>query len=264
MILKVHLDGAASYDVGDEIWQESLADAIHAEAETIAGYAGSDLLQSSDQAQRNALRDRIVGEMTAALVSVGDRYRAPDGVLYSLIEESSVDAPCGGGRLSGYGQSHVRADRRRGPSIRRPTARIGWNPPCCCSLERRHRRCGDDLVQRRDPRVRRRPRREDASRDPLTSFPPRSRLAAVVEPVELSSCRSHEANTVRSYRSARTLATASLEDLDGDRGLSCSRLCSKPGLRAVCVGIEPVGGERCQLAIYYQGLGKAHGSGTSS
>ena len=89
MILKVHLDGAASYDVGDEIWQESLADAIHAEAETIAGYAGSDLLQSPDQAQRNALRDRIVGEMTAALVSVGDRYRAPDGVLYSLIEESA-------------------------------------------------------------------------------------------------------------------------------------------------------------------------------
>jgi hypothetical protein len=99
MILKVHLDGAASYDVGDEVWQESLADAIHAEAETIAGYAGSDLLQSSDQAQRNALRDRIVGEMTAALVSVGDPYRALDGVLYSLIEESSVDAPSGGGRL---------------------------------------------------------------------------------------------------------------------------------------------------------------------
>ena len=46
MILKVHLQGAASYDVGDEIWQESLADAIHAEAETIAGYAGSDLLES--------------------------------------------------------------------------------------------------------------------------------------------------------------------------------------------------------------------------
>jgi hypothetical protein len=100
MILKVHLDGAASYDVGDEIWQESLADAIRAEAETIASYARSDLLQSSDQAQRNALRDRIVGEMTAALVSAGDRYRAPDGVLYSMLEESSVDAPCRRGRLS--------------------------------------------------------------------------------------------------------------------------------------------------------------------
>ncbi len=103
MILKVHLDGAASHDVGGEIWQESLVDAIHVEAETIASYAGSDLLQSSDQAHRNALRDRIVREMTAALVSVGDRYCAPDGVLYSLIEESAVDAPCGGGRLTAMG-----------------------------------------------------------------------------------------------------------------------------------------------------------------
>ena len=59
MILKVHLQGAASYDVGDEIWQVSLADAIHAEAETIAGYAGSDLLESPSQAHRDViLRDR--------------------------------------------------------------------------------------------------------------------------------------------------------------------------------------------------------------
>ena len=103
MILKVHLQGAASYDVGDEIWQESLADAIHAEAETIAGYAGSDLLESPDQAHRDALRDRLVDEMTSALVSVGDRYRAPDGVLYSLIEQSAPDPPSGEGRLSAMG-----------------------------------------------------------------------------------------------------------------------------------------------------------------
>ena len=59
MILKVHLDGAACYDVGDEIWQEPLADALHAEAETIAGYAGSDLLESPDQAHRDALNRRL-------------------------------------------------------------------------------------------------------------------------------------------------------------------------------------------------------------
>jgi hypothetical protein len=76
MILKVHLQGAPSYDVGDEIWQESLANAIHAEAETIAGYAGSDLLESPDQAHRDALRDQIVGKMTSALVNVGDRTAA--------------------------------------------------------------------------------------------------------------------------------------------------------------------------------------------
>lgn len=100
MILKVHLHGAASYDIGDEIWQQSLADAVHTEAETIACYAGSDLLESPDQAHRAALCDRLVDEMTSALVNVGDRYRAPDRVLYSLVEQSAPDPGSGGGRLS--------------------------------------------------------------------------------------------------------------------------------------------------------------------
>jgi hypothetical protein len=100
MILKVHVDGAPSYEIGDEIWHGSLADAISAEAETIAGYAGSDLLESPDQAHRNALRDRIIAEMAAALVKIGDRYRAPDGVLYSLIEPPALDHPVDEGRLS--------------------------------------------------------------------------------------------------------------------------------------------------------------------
>jgi hypothetical protein len=103
MILKVHLQGAAYYDLGDEIWQESLADAIRAEAETIASYAGSELLESPDRAHRAALRDRIVGEMTSALVSVGDRYRAPDGVLYSLIDGSMPDPCTNEGRLKAVG-----------------------------------------------------------------------------------------------------------------------------------------------------------------
>jgi hypothetical protein len=103
MNLKVHLQGAASHDFGDEIWQEPLADAIRVEGETIAGYAGDDLLDSPDQAHRDGLRNRIVDEMTSALVRVGDRYRAPDGVLYSLTEESAVDPPSDGGRLSAMG-----------------------------------------------------------------------------------------------------------------------------------------------------------------
>jgi hypothetical protein len=103
MILKVHLHGAASYEVGDEIWQESLTHAIRAEAETIAGYAGSGLLESPNEPDRDALRDRIVDEMTFGLVSVGDRYRAPDGVLYSLIEQSGADPLSGEGRLRAMG-----------------------------------------------------------------------------------------------------------------------------------------------------------------
>jgi hypothetical protein len=35
MILKVDLHGAASYKIGDEIWQQPLSDAIQDEAEII-------------------------------------------------------------------------------------------------------------------------------------------------------------------------------------------------------------------------------------
>jgi hypothetical protein len=82
MILQVHLQGGASHDVGDEIWEEALGDAIRVEAESIVCTAGPDLLAAG----HNELRDRIVAEMSKALSEVGDSYRAPDGVWYSLIE----------------------------------------------------------------------------------------------------------------------------------------------------------------------------------
>ena len=87
MILKVHLEGVASHDVGDEIWQETLSDAIRAEAESIVYTAGPDLLAVG----HNQLRDRIVAEMSGALSDVGDTYRAPDGILYSLIEAVGIE-----------------------------------------------------------------------------------------------------------------------------------------------------------------------------
>jgi hypothetical protein len=100
MILRVRVPGAHDYIIGDEIWQESLADAIAAEAETIASYAGSDLLESPDPAHRDVLRDRLVHDMTSALVSVGDEYQAPDGVRYSLIDGVGLDATEATGTLS--------------------------------------------------------------------------------------------------------------------------------------------------------------------
>jgi hypothetical protein len=99
MILRVHVQGAHDYDVGDEIWQQPLAEAIAAEAHTIAGYAGSDLLESPDQAHRDALREQIIVEMTSALVHVGDKYCAPDGVRYSLVDEPEPGSVAG--RLNG-------------------------------------------------------------------------------------------------------------------------------------------------------------------
>jgi hypothetical protein len=87
MILKAHLQGAASHDVGDEIWQVALSDALLAEAESIVYSAGSDLVEAG----HDQPRDRIVAEMSEALSQVGDTYRAPDGILYSLSEPSAVE-----------------------------------------------------------------------------------------------------------------------------------------------------------------------------
>lgn len=64
MMLKVHLQSAEPYEIGPEIWQQPLAEAIFAEAETIAGYAGSDLLESPDKSHRDQFRKRIIAEMT--------------------------------------------------------------------------------------------------------------------------------------------------------------------------------------------------------
>jgi hypothetical protein len=100
MILKVHLQGAPHYEVGDEIWQQPLADAIAAEAETIADYAIADLIQPARHANRDALRDRIIAEMTSALRRVGDRYTAPDGVVYSLLDEPEAGPRLGPGTLT--------------------------------------------------------------------------------------------------------------------------------------------------------------------
>jgi hypothetical protein len=100
MILNVHVPGASCYEIGDEIWQQPLAEAPSAEAETIADYAGPELLPSPTQAQRAALRDRIAAEMTETLTQVGNVYTAPDGVVYSLADEPAPDPSLCEGTLS--------------------------------------------------------------------------------------------------------------------------------------------------------------------
>jgi hypothetical protein len=91
MILKVHVPGPHCYELGDEIWHIPLLDAIRAEAEIITEDARSDLLEASDRTGREALRDRVIAEMTAAVIQLGDTYQAPDGVIYSLADEPGVD-----------------------------------------------------------------------------------------------------------------------------------------------------------------------------
>jgi len=86
MILRVHVPGAADHAVGDEIWHRPLSEVLAEQAEIVTDdIAGGRL----DHDQRNALLEQVVAEMTEALVGVGDSYRAPDGVQYSLIDESA-------------------------------------------------------------------------------------------------------------------------------------------------------------------------------
>jgi hypothetical protein len=91
MILKVHVDGATCHEIGDEIWQETLEDAIRSEAELIAQSAADAMLDTPRRQCRGGLVDRIASEMAAALTKVGDSYRAPDGVEYSLVDSGGDD-----------------------------------------------------------------------------------------------------------------------------------------------------------------------------
>jgi hypothetical protein len=97
MILIAHLAGATPRHVGEEIWECSLADAIEAEAGAVLERARTELPTPARAAYRRELRRRVAEEMAAALVQVGDTYRAPDGVLYSLDDDDAVDISRGGG-----------------------------------------------------------------------------------------------------------------------------------------------------------------------
>jgi hypothetical protein len=107
LILQVHLDGAEPYEIGDEIWQQPLSDAIRAEAETIADYAGPGLLPLPGRAGRVALRNHVLIEMTAALQQAGDTYTAPDGVAYTLTHSALLDLAAHGDTLAPVGPTQT-------------------------------------------------------------------------------------------------------------------------------------------------------------
>jgi hypothetical protein len=107
LILHVHLDGAGPHEIGDEIWQQPLADVIRAEADTIAGNAGPGLLCLPGRAGRVALRNHVIIEMTAALRQAGDTYTAPDGVGYTLTDSALLDLVAHGDTLAPVGPTQT-------------------------------------------------------------------------------------------------------------------------------------------------------------
>jgi hypothetical protein len=120
VILKVHVHGAPSYDIGEEIWQQPLDEAIADEAQTIADHAGADLLESPEPKHREQLRRQLIADMTRALAHVGDGYRAPDGVLYSLIDEAADEE---------RERPTMAAARSTGPLIVKEVVRLEELPP---------------------------------------------------------------------------------------------------------------------------------------
>jgi hypothetical protein len=156
LILQVQLAGAEPYELGDEIWQQSLADAIRAEAETIADYADPDLLPLPGQAGRVAVRDRIVAEMTAALRHVGDTYTAPDGIAYTLTDQAQLDLPIREDTLAPMSSAKTASVVEEVLRFEDHPRRIIRHPLRSRALERRHRKPSPRLVRRRDPHLRRR------------------------------------------------------------------------------------------------------------
>jgi hypothetical protein len=152
MIISAQLAGSQWYEVGDRIWPEPLADAIRAEADMIAGHANTQHLET---AMKDALRDRIISEMTAALVCAGDIYQAPDGVVYTL--HNDVESATRSFRQAGrHEQRARRSGRRAGPPVREPPPRSRRNPPSDRPMEQRQREHRGQLVPRRAPHLRRR------------------------------------------------------------------------------------------------------------
>ena len=81
MILKVHLEAPLPTTSATRSGKSRLATRSRPKPSASSLRRIGPARLSHDQ-----LRDRIVAEMSEALTQVGDTYRAPDGVLYSLTE----------------------------------------------------------------------------------------------------------------------------------------------------------------------------------
>jgi hypothetical protein len=130
MYLRIHVHGAEPYPL--EGLGLELDEAIAREAATIAGDAGSDLLEDPGQEARDELEARIRLEAGRALRKSGDKYRDPAGVLWTLESDRSVLAaesvrgrldralgfsgalnpPAGSDPIAGNQSKHVGADGR--------------------------------------------------------------------------------------------------------------------------------------------------------
>ena len=110
MLLRMGIPGVSPHEIGDEIWNEALVDAIEAEAEALARRAAPAILQVTNSGAREILRRRVASDMTVTLRSVGDRYLGPDGTLYWLEGSRSQTEPPETYKVRGVGRSGPRVE----------------------------------------------------------------------------------------------------------------------------------------------------------
>jgi hypothetical protein len=86
MILTNSIDPTA-HQIGDEIWDTPLTEAIRTEAEKTAYHFPTSIIRLIGYERLIA---RIAHDMSIHLRSIGDTYTAPDGVVYTL-KTASLD-----------------------------------------------------------------------------------------------------------------------------------------------------------------------------
>lgn len=91
MKLVAHTSEAAPWLIFDGTDETALgvplADAFLEAATQTASDAGSELLESGSEEDRDLLRDHMIAMMQLRLRQIGDWYIAPDGVRYTLEED---------------------------------------------------------------------------------------------------------------------------------------------------------------------------------
>ena len=86
-VLRIHVHESEPYplDLFDS-FEADLADAIEDEADNVVSEANADHLEENTDECRDLLRKHVIEDATRALREVGDSYRDPIGIVWSIEE----------------------------------------------------------------------------------------------------------------------------------------------------------------------------------
>jgi hypothetical protein len=88
MFLSADLEGVPTYEIGEEIWQVSLEEAVRTEVDAMAEYP---VTPEHRALGRATLAASLSESMLIALTTIGDTWMSPDGVRYVLAATDPAD-----------------------------------------------------------------------------------------------------------------------------------------------------------------------------